>query len=74
MQNIKNARYNSYCALSDKITVKMDFQGQVDSPEFPETPETTEIMDNFIKVTKYLTKLKEALINYVWEKSHFKKH
>ena len=53
-----------------KITPK----GQVDSLESPERPETTEKMENFIKVTKYLTELKEALINYVWEKSHFRKH
>ena len=32
-----------------------------------------EMTINFTKVTKYLTKLKEILINYVWEKSHFKK-
>ena len=32
--------------------------GQVDSPESLETPEITETMQNFIKVTKYLTKLK----------------
>ena len=51
-----------------------DACGHVDSPESPEMPETTEKMESFIKVTKYLTKLKEALINYVWEKSHFKKH
>ena len=44
--------------------------GQVDSPELPKTPEITE---NFTKVTKYLTKFKETLINYVWEKSHVKK-
>ena len=30
------------------------------------------ITENFTKVTKYLTKLKET-INYVWEKSHVKK-
>ena len=48
--------------------------GQVDSPELLETLEITEKMENFIKVTKYLTKLKEALINHVSEKPHFKKH
>ena len=47
--------------------------GQDDSPELPETPENTEKMENFIKVSNYLTKLKEALINYIWEKSQFKK-
>ena len=47
--------------------------GQVDSPESLETPETTEKTKNFIKVTKYLTKLKEAPINHIWEKSAFKK-
>ena len=30
-------------------------------------------IENFIKVTKHLTKLKETLTNYVYEKSHFKK-
>ena len=47
--------------------------GQVDSPELPETPENTEMKENFTKVTKYLIKFKETLINYVWEKSHIKK-
>ena len=47
--------------------------GQVDSPELPETPKITEMTENFTKVTKYLTKFKETLINYVWEKSHVKK-
>ena len=47
---------------------------QVDSPESPETLEITEKKENFIKVTKYLNKLKETLISYVGEKSHFKKH
>ena len=48
-------------------------RGQVDSPELPETPEITEMTANFTKVTKYLTKFTETLINYVWEKSHVKK-
>ena len=47
--------------------------GQVNSPESPETSEITEMTEIFIKVTKNLTKLKETLTNYVWEKSHFKK-
>ena len=47
--------------------------GQVDSPELPETPEITEMTENFTKVTKHLTKFKETLINYVWEKSYVKK-
>ena len=38
------------------------FKGQVDSPEMPEI---TEMTGNFTKVTKYLTKLKDTLINYV---------
>ena len=33
----------------------------------------TELTENFTKVTKYLTKFKETLINYVWEKPHIKK-
>ena len=51
---------------------KCDKNGQVDSPGLLETPEITEMTENFTKVTKYLTKFKEALINYVWEKSHVK--
>ena len=47
--------------------------GQVDSPESPETPEITEKTKNFIKETKYLTRLKETSTNYVRERSHFKK-
>ena len=47
--------------------------GHVDSPESPETPEITEIKEIFTKIPKYLTKRKETLINYVWEKSHVKK-
>ena len=47
--------------------------GQVDCLELPEMPEITETIENFIKVTKHLTNLKETLTNYVWEKSHFKK-
>ena len=43
------------------------YGGQVDSPELPETTE------NFTKVTKYLTKFQETLINYGWGKSHVKK-
>ena len=42
-------------------------------PELPETQDITEMTENFTKVTKYLNKFKETLINYVWEKSHFKK-
>ena len=38
--------------------------GQVDSPE------SLEITQNFTKIAKYLTKLKETLINYVSEKCH----
>ena len=47
--------------------------GQVDSPELPKTPENTEMTENFTKVTKYLTKFKETLINHAWEKPHVKK-
>ena len=49
-------------------------KGQVNSLELPETLEIMQKTENFIKVTKNLTKLKETLTNYVWEKSHFKKH
>ena len=38
------------------------FSGQVDSLESPETPEITKVTENFTKVTKYLTKLKDTLI------------
>ena len=31
------------------------------------------MIENFIKVTKDFTKLKDTLTNYAWEKSHFKK-
>ena len=47
--------------------------GQVHSPDFSETPKITEMTENFTKVTKYITKFKETLINSVWEKSHVKK-
>ena len=40
-------------------------RSQVDSPKLTETPEITEITENFTKVTKYLIKIKETLINYV---------
>ena len=43
----------------------MIINGQVDSPESPETREIMEMAENFTKVTKYLTKLKDTLINYV---------
>ena len=39
--------------------------GQVDFPESPKTPEITEVTEDFSKVIKYLTKLKDTLINYV---------
>ena len=55
-----------------EVTRTLKF-GQVDSPELPETPETMEMTENFTKVTKYLTKFIETLINNVWEKSHVKK-
>ena len=51
----------------------INFPNQVDSSELPETPEITEMTENFTKVTKYLTKFKETVTNYVWEKSHVKK-
>ena len=41
--------------------------GQVDSPESPETLEIMEMLEIFTKVTKYLTKSKETLINYGWQ-------
>ena len=47
--------------------------GRVDSPELPGTPEITEMTENFMKVTKYLTKFKETLINYAWDKIYHQK-
>ena len=47
--------------------------GQIDSLVLLETPEIMEMTENVTKATKYLTKFKETLINYVWEKSHVKK-
>ena len=41
----------------------MLYNGQVDSLELPETPEIEEMTENFTKVTKYLAKFKETLIN-----------
>ena len=52
------------------INIMISFIDQVDSPESPETLEITGMTENFTKVTKYLTKLKDTLINYVLEKSH----
>ena len=45
---------------------------QVDSPELPETPEITEMTENSTKVAKYLTKLQDTLINYVYNKLRYK--
>ena len=39
--------------------------GQVDFPESRKTPEITEVTEDFSKVIKYLTKLKDTLINSV---------
>ena len=63
--------FQSYTTIITSF--EFQFIGQRDSPELPETPEITETTENFMKVTKYLTKFKETLINYVWEKSHVKK-
>ena len=49
--------------------IKCILQGQVDFPELPEMLKITEMTENFTKVTKY----KETLINYFWEKSDVKK-
>ena len=40
---------------------------------FPGIAENAENHGNFTKVTKHLTRFKETLISYVWEKSHVKK-
>ena len=47
--------------------------GQADSPESLKISEVTEMAENLIKVTKYLTKLTETLMSFVWKKSHVKK-
>ena len=39
--------------------------GQVDSQESPDTLEITEMTENSTRVTKYSTKPKDTLINYV---------
>ena len=59
----------NYIYIHEELVI----HGQVDSPELLEMLEIIEITGNFTDVTKYLTKLKETLINYVWEKFHFKK-
>ena len=59
--------------IINAITVNMEKLGQVDSPKSLETPEFKKMTQNFTKVTKYLTKLKDILINYIWEKYHVKK-
>ena len=59
----------NYIYIHEELVI----HGQVDSPELLEMLEIIEITGNFTNVTKYLTKLKETLINYVWEKFHFKK-
>ena len=49
--------------------------GQVDSRESPEMPEIMQKTENFIKVTKYLAKLKENINKLCYiKKSHLKKH
>ena len=64
---------SGYTERCDAKSQDQDYGGQVDSPELPETPEITEITESFTKVTKYLTKFQETLINYVWGKSQVKK-
>ena len=63
----------SVCFLWLRPASSRHFYSQVDSLELPETPKITELTESFKKVTKHLTKFKETLINYVWEKSHVKK-
>ena len=64
---------SGYTECCDTKSQDQHYGGQVDSPELPETPEITEITESFTKVTKYLTKFQETLINYGWGKSHVKK-
>lgn len=45
--------------------VKNLIKGDVNSPESQEMPEITAETENFTKVIKYLTKLKETSIDYV---------
>ena len=54
-------------------TIKIHFKGPGRFSGIAGKPEIMEKTENFIKVTIYLTKLKEILINHVWEKSHLKK-
>ena len=56
-----------------KSKIYKTFFHQFDSPELLEMPEIKEMMKKFTKLTKYLIKLKEILINYVWEESHVTK-
>ena len=71
---MEGAKHASPTRFSPATATNIGIKGRVNSPESPKTPEITEKTENFIKVTKYLTKLKEILINYVWEKSYLKKH
>ena len=45
--------------------IKNLIKGDVNSPESQEMPEITAETENFTKVIKYLTKLKETSIDYV---------
>ena len=50
---------------SSEMPVRRSRIGQLNSPESREMLDITEMTENFTKVTKHLTKLKETLINYV---------
>ena len=63
----KSGKYRDLQKREDYLAQHLDVpknSGQVDSPELLETPEITEMTKNLTKVTKYLNKSKETLINY----------
>ena len=78
----KNERIQEFWGPQKKklwplIPPKMGIMEKSGPGRFPRITRNTrnhKKMENFIKVTKYLTKLKEVVTNYVSEKSHFKKH
>ena len=77
MKESKNFEAHRKKKLRPLIPPKMSIMEKSGPGQFPGIARNTrnhKKMENFIKLTKYLTKLKEALTNYVSEKSHFKKH
>ena len=60
-------QFSYYTNLKKQWTKSLNIEKrrQVDSTESPETLEITDMTESFTKITKYLTKLKDMLINYV---------